>query len=57
MYLRSVCFKHSNEKFEPINIFYEIQKATIPHPGAGKMHERQDIKAKAINITSVKLEK
>lgn len=57
MYLRSVCFKHSNEKFEPINIFYEIQKATIPHPGAGKMHERQDIKANAINITSVKLEK
>lgn len=57
MYLRSICFKHSNDKFECINFFYEIQKATIPHPGAGKMHERQDIKAKAINIASAKLEK
>lgn len=34
-----------------------IIKPIIHPPGAGKMHERLDIKAKAINITSVKLQK
>lgn len=38
-------------------IIKPIIKPIIHPPGAGKMHERLDIKAKAINITSVKLQK
>lgn len=37
--------------------FLELKKQLIHEPGAGKMYERLDIKVKAINITSVKLQK
>lgn len=37
--------------------FLKFKKQLINKPGVGKMHERLDIKVKAINITSVKLQK
>jgi len=37
--------------------FLKFKKQLINEPGAGKMHGRLHIKVKAINITSVKLQK
>lgn len=59
MYLRHIqnVLSIQEKNLNPSTSLLKFKKQVIHDPGAGKMHERLDTKAKAINNTSVKLQK